>query len=62
MRIQAAEEHPFTRMESFQKGFRFWLMALELRDDTYGVNRRFFRGKGRKGYVCRPEESFQKTE
>lgn len=57
--IQVTEEHPFTRMESFEKGFRFHLMVSEYTECMTGYNRGFFRGKGLKAYICTPEEFFE---
>jgi len=56
--VQVTEEHPFTRMESFEK-FRFQLMVSEMSGRTDGWNRGFFKGKYNKGYICRPEEFFR---
>lgn len=56
--IQVAEEHPFTRMEEFTEGFRLQLMVSEAPEGVRGQNRGFFRGKGRKGRICSPEEFF----
>lgn len=62
VRIQVAEEHPFTRMESFEDGFRLQLMVSELEREEDGFNRGFFTGKGRRGYICSPEEYFLPSE
>lgn len=56
--VQVTEEHPFTRMESFEK-FRFQLMVSELPAEVDGWNRGFFKGKKHKGYISTPEEYFR---
>ncbi|MBS6397891.1 MAG: DUF3878 family protein [Clostridiales bacterium] len=52
IQIQAAEEHPFVRMEEFEKGFRIQLMVSEQPEKVVGVNRGFFRGRGLRGRIC----------
>ncbi len=57
--VQAAEEHPFARMETFEGGFRIRLMVSEQPESCPGYNRGFFRGRRRKGRIMEPEEFFR---
>ena len=56
--VQITEEHPFTRMESFEKGFRFQLMVSEQPKGMCEKNRGFFKGRGLRGWICKPDEFF----
>lgn len=49
--IQAAEEHPFTILESENFKFRIQLMVSECYYKNAGRNSGFFKGKGRKGWI-----------
>lgn len=57
--VQAAEEHPFARMEAFEEGFHIWLMVSEQPESCQGYNRGFFRGRRYRGRILEPEEFFR---
>lgn len=56
--IQVTEEHPFTRMESFERGFGFQLMVSEQPKGLCGKNRGFFKGRGLHGWISKPDTFF----
>lgn len=62
IQIQVAEEHPFTRMESFEEGLKFWFMVSEQPENMKGSNRGFFRGRHLKGSICSPEQYFEEDK
>lgn len=50
--VLAAEEHPFTVLESENFFFRIQYMVSVCPDPDAGVNSGFFRGRGRRGFIA----------
>lgn len=58
MEVLAAEEHPFTILETDDYRFRIRFMVSEypVRETPKGVCSGFFKGRGRKGYIYDPQK------
>ena len=50
--VLAAEEHPFTVLESESFCFRIQYMVSVCHERDAGVNSGFFRGRGRRGFIA----------